>query len=192
MSPSRTSLAALLILFSTAAICEAHDLSITCDFVSPSQVTVHVYWAALAPASGADVRVFDDEGNEIARGSTNEEGAFSFAVKDAAPYTVEATIAGHRVRQRINEVEGEGLDVPGRETEASGAHAPAHSHQAADAHGHAHDDDHDEAAAGSEHEDSHVIELMAGVALILSLASFIIVVSLQRRLKALIAFIDKR
>jgi hypothetical protein len=33
---------------------------------------------------------------------------------------------------------------------------------------------------------------MAGVALILSLASFIIVVSLQRRLKALIAFIDKR
>jgi hypothetical protein len=186
------SLAVLLILFSTAVICEAHDLSITCDLVPPDQATVHVYWAAIEPANGADVRVFDAEGNEIARGTTDEEGAFSFTVKDAVPHTVEATIAGHRVRQRINEVEGEGLDVPGREMEASGAHAPPHSHQAADPHGHAHDDDHEEAEAGSEHEDSHVVELMAGVALILSLASFIMVVSLQRRLKALIAFIEKR
>ncbi|UCF33049.1 MAG: hypothetical protein JSV78_12025 [Phycisphaerales bacterium] len=192
MSPSRMSLTALLILFSTAVICEAHDLSITCDLVPPDRVTVHVYWAALEPANGADVRVFDGKGNEIARGSTDQEGAFSFLVKDVVPHTVEATIAGHRVRQRINEAEGGGLDVPGQQMEASAGHAPPHSHQAADSHGHAHDDDHDEAAAAPEHQDSHVVELMAGVVLILSLASFVMVVSLQRRLKALIALIEKR
>jgi len=102
-------LASTIVLAVSNCVC-AHGISGNC-FVHGSRVTVQAYYDTDEPAPRADVQILDAEKKEVARGKTDDQGAWTFphpgkgrflAVIDAG--------AGHRAEVAIELGEAE-IDI---------------------------------------------------------------------------------
>ncbi len=172
----------LSILFS-ATIARAHSVTLECEVQPPDRVVVTVYWGGTEPAVGAAIVVTDAEGHEVASGISDKNGSYTFTATAKIAYTLEATIAGHRARRQLSAEEVALLNPPGGSSALSTTLSPAPTVQGSPDREHEHDHP---ATAEPAHvhppQDSSHAEALAGVALILSAASFLMIVSLRRRL----------
>ena len=172
----------LAIMFS-ATIARAHSVTLECAVQPPDRIVVTVYWGGTEPAVGAAIVVTDAEGHEVASGTSDKSGSYTFTATAKIAYAFEATIAGHRARRQLSAEEVALLDPPGGSSALPAALSPAPTVQGSPDHEHEHDHP---ATAEPAHvhapQDSSHTEALAGVALILSAASFLMIISLRRRL----------
>lgn len=192
MSLSRFT-AVVLTTLASAELARAHNIEVSCKVDPPDRVVVSVY-VGTVPAAGATVRATDPQGHEIATGAADTGGQCVFTVPDAAAYTFEATIAGHRARCQLDP-EQVGILAQARNSSPtavaprseSGARTVAESeHGAADDHEHpsnvAHT--HDLADRREHTAGFPTVELVAGLALILAVAALSMSWSLRRDFRA--------
>jgi len=172
----------LAILFS-ATIARAHSVTLECEVQPPDRIVVTVYWGGTEPAVGAAIVVTDAEGHEVAGGTSDRNGGYTFTATAKIAYAFEATIAGHRARRQLSAEEVALLDPPGGSSALPTALSPAPTVQGSPDREHEHENP---VIARCTHvhpgPDSSHTEALAGVALILSAASFLMIVSLRRRL----------
>lgn len=197
---------ALLIVLISTTIARAHGISVLCDVEPPNHVVVTAYFG-MEPAAGAAVRVTDTHGAELAIGTLDESGRYTFAAPEAVAYVFEVTIAGHRAQCRLDPDQvarlGIGPDTfsphdalhaaeagrEGHESQPPPADAPGHdsahtgtqrrANQSTPAHDHGANADHLHPATAFP-----IVELIAGLALIISLSSLAMTFSLRREIRA--------
>jgi hypothetical protein len=167
----------------SGAIARAHEISVLCDVVAPDRVVVSAFLGT-APAAGAALQINDEHGAEVRTATLNAAGQYTFTPPAASPYTFEVTIAGHRANCRLGpeqvgrlEIAGSG-PIPGREEEppsradertAAFKTRPALSRDSRET---------------RQPGDIPILELVAGLALILALAALAMHASLRRQLRA--------
>jgi hypothetical protein len=181
--PMSPGLPVVLVILFNAATAWAHGVTLECEVRPPDRIVVTVYWGGTEPAVGAAIAVTDIEGHKVASGTSDENGSYTFTATARMAYAFEATLAGHRARRRLSAEEVDRLDPGALSSTAPTARSPAlTSEGSADRdHGHDHASPTEHAQADTPRGAAHT-EALAGVALILSAASFIMIISLRRRL----------
>ncbi len=192
--PRIRTLLILLPVVCSARAAYGHALHVQCGVVAPDRVFVEASWGNDEPVAQAAVTVFDAGGNTLLSGTTDAAGRFECTIETPQALIVEVVFAGHRGECSLSAAQFAGRAANGEVTST----AVSHSHEHDPAHGHEHGDDHDregdtanrrDAATtrdAASHDDDHRAELAAGIALILSIASFLMVLSLRRDVKMLV------
>jgi hypothetical protein len=139
----------------------AHGLLIDCSVQPPDRVVIAVYYSDFEPAADAAVSLLDEMGNAIADGTTDDEGVFACTAPPGR-YVAEGIIAGHAAECEVV-VPGAAADVEraGAATAALGDTPPPPP------------------------RGPGLVEVLAGVAVILSAAALVMTAGLQRRLRAI-------
>lgn len=181
--PQRAWVLAVLVLSTSASTLRAHGVSVLCEVAAPDRVVVFAYLGT-APAGGAALRVSDANGAEILTGSLDGAGRYVFAPTEAIPYAFEVTIAGHRAQCQLSPSQVAQLEIgtatrqhpgPAPQITAAAGGPDQHLDRSAAPH-HQHDVEHT--------GDPPIVELVAGLALILALAAVVMNAFLGRQLRA--------
>jgi hypothetical protein len=195
MSPSRLFAALLPVLCSTGPA-YAHGLFVSYNVQPPDRVVLTAFWNANDPASGARVRMLDDEDHAVAVGMTDARGQCAFTITEPKTYLFEVIAAGHRGECRLSTEDAARLGAalsPDSESATSAQAAPQarghdqdadHGHEHAPARPHTHEADTDTSHAGNP-QPWFASGLVSGLALILAAAALTMTLALRRELRAL-------
>lgn len=105
-------LAGIALALCSVSAAKAHGISVDCVVQPPDIVLVTVNWGGHDPAGGAAIRVLDKDGIELAAGTCDEEGQYSFIASATHARSFEATIAGHRAVCTLTPAQLAQLGIP--------------------------------------------------------------------------------